>query len=285
MSLRIPGWVPPTLGLASRLAPALTGRFVAQVVLRPRQNPPQPWETAPLAEQEVAPRSVTLANGQAGLIWEPAIASAAPWVFAQHGWEGRPTQFRPLGARLAARGFRVLAVEGPGHGRSPGPHASPWLFARGLLAAQAELGAPVAVIGHSMGGSAVPIAVAEGLRTARVVTLGSPAAVSEITDRFVRAAGLGGGAQRELRRLLDAHAGRPIRELDPEVLARQPAVAALPALVVHCVDDPIVAHAQAIRLRAAWAGSRALDTRGLGHRDLLRDPETVAAVADFIAAG
>ena len=85
--------------------------------------------------------------------------------------------------------------------------------------------------------------------------------------------------------LLDAHAGRPVRELDPEILATHPEVAALPALVVHCADDPIVAHEQAQRLRRAWPDARGLDTRGLGHRDILRDPATVDAVADFIAGG
>jgi len=282
VSLRIPRWVPPTLGFASRIAPGWTGRFVAQVVLRPRQNPPQPWEIAPLESGEPTAEPLTQPNGQAAPAWAPPGESVAPWVFAQHGWEGRPTQFRPLAAALTARGFRLLAVEGPGHGRSPGRHASPWLFAQGLLAAQAAFGSPAAVIGHSMGGSAVPIAIAEGLEAGRVVTLGSPAAVSEITDRFVEAAGLGPDAQHRLRRLLDAHAGRPVRELDPEILARHPAVAALPALVVHCVDDPIVAHGQAVRLRAAWQGARGLDTRGLGHRDILRHRETVDAVADFI---
>ena len=286
MSLRIPRWVPVALGIASRMAPAATGRFVAQVVLRPRQNPPQPWETAPLQPHESPPELLTLRNGQAALAWPAAPTSAdAPWVFAQHGWEGRPTQFRPLAAALGLRGFRLLAVEGPGHGRSPGRHASPWLFAQGLVAAAEEYGPPAGVIGHSMGGSAIPIALAGGMRAGRVVTLGSPAAVSEITERFVRAAGLGEGAQRQLRRLLDAHAGRPVRELDPEVLAAHPAVAPLPVLVVHCVDDPVVAHTQAVRLRQAWRGAKGLDTRGLGHRDLLRDPQTVDAVADFIAGG
>lgn len=285
MSINVPKWVPPTLGFASRMAPATTARLVGQLVLRPRQNRPQAWETAPLAAAEAAPRELTLANGLAALCWEPASVAGAPWVFAQHGWEGRPTQFRPLASELTARGFRVLAIEGPGHGRSPGRQASPWLFAQALLAAQAEFGEPAAVVGHSLGGGAVPIALAHGLRARRVATLGAPAAMSEITEAFLVAVGLGSAAKRELRRLMDAHAGRPMRELDPEVLVASPAMSPAAALLVHCVDDAVVAPEQARRLAQAWPGAVLLETRGLGHRNVLRDPATVRAVADFFAGG
>ena len=43
-----------------------------------------------------------------------------------------------------------------------------------------------------------------------------------------------------------------MRELDPEVLAALAPVAQVPALIVHCVDDVIVAPDQGRRLAAAW---------------------------------
>jgi pimeloyl-ACP methyl ester carboxylesterase len=284
MTIKVPGWVPPTLGLVSRVAPKAVARVVGHRVLRPRQNLPQAWEIEPLRGDEPSARELTLANGLAALCWEPLAATRAPWVFAQHGWEGRPTQFRPLAGALVAQGYRVLAIEGPGHGRSPGKQASPWLFAQALLAAQAEFGAPDAVVGHSLGGGAVPIALAHGLRARRVATLGAPAAMSEITENFLKAVGVGGAARSELRRLMDEHGGRPMRELDPEVLAALAPVAQVRALIVHCVDDVIVAPDQGRRLAAAWPAATLRETRGLGHRNLLRDPATVAAVVAFFQA-
>jgi pimeloyl-ACP methyl ester carboxylesterase len=122
------------------------------------------------------------------------------------------------------------------------------------------------------------------LRARRVATLGAPAAVSEITENFLKALGVGSAARRELRRLLDEHGGRPMRELDPEVLVAAAPVAQLPGLVVHCVDDVIVMPDQGRRLAAAWPAATLLETRGLGHRNLLRDPATLAAVAAFFQA-
>jgi hypothetical protein len=56
MSIKVPGWVPPTLGLVSRVAPRAVARLVGQRVLRPRQNAPQGWEIEPLRVGEPAAR-------------------------------------------------------------------------------------------------------------------------------------------------------------------------------------------------------------------------------------
>ena len=83
---------------------------------------------------------------------------------------------------------------------------------------------------------------------------------------------------------MDEHGGRPMRELDPEVLVALAPVAQVPALIVHCVDDVIVAPDQGRRLAAAWPAATLRETQGLGHRNLLRDPATLAAVVAFFQA-
>lgn len=280
--MALPGWVPRVFGVASRLAPTATGRLAAFAMLTPRQNPPQPWEVGPLLAGEMAPAPCRLANGLAALRWTAPGAADGPWVFAHHGWEGRPTQFRPLAGALLARGFRVLAVEGPGHGRSPGRKASPWLFAQALLAAQADYGAPAAVIGHSMGGCAVPLALSRGLRAGRAVTLGAPAAMSEIVGSFAGTLRLTPRSRQELQRQLDRHGGQPMQELDPERLVGGLAV---PGLVVHCRDDSIIHFTHAERLAAAWPGAQTCWVAGLGHRNVLCAPLVVNQVANFIQGG
>jgi hypothetical protein len=46
----------------------------------------------------------------------------------------------------------------------------------------------------------------------------------------------------------------------------------------------IVAPDQGRRLAAAWPAATLRETRGLGHRNLLRDPATLEAVAAFFQA-
>jgi pimeloyl-ACP methyl ester carboxylesterase len=55
------------------------------------------------------------------------------------------------------------------------------------------------------------------------------------------------------------------------------------ALVVHDAGDRDVAPASGLALARAWPGARFLRTEGLGHRAILRDPQVVADVVDFIA--
>jgi hypothetical protein len=58
-----------------------------------------------------------------------------------------------------------------------------------------------------------------------------------------------------------------------------------PMLVVHDRDDREVPFADGAAIAAVWPGARFLETSGLGHRRVLRDPAVVEAVVDFVAAG
>ena len=273
MSTPFPRWLPPLLGATGRVAPRFAARLAAELLCRPRgRNPPQAWELEPTL---LASQPIRLAGGLHGLAW----GEAGPVVLAQHGWRGRPTQFGRIAAALVPRGYRVVALDAPGHGVSTGLRASTRILADTLHAAAAELGAVRAVIGHSFGGAAAGIAVSEGLVTTRVVLIASPTQVSAMLARMGRDLGLPAAARRELAAWLDRHAGRPIAELDLVQLGAQLGGT---ALIVHDEDDEIIPVAEARLLESAWPAAAKLYTRGLGHRELLAAPEVVAAIRDFV---
>ena len=56
-----------------------------------------------------------------------------------------------------------------------------------------------------------------------------------------------------------------------------------PLLVVHDRDDREVPWQDGAAIAAAWPGARRVDTVGLGHQRILRDPAVVQAVAEFVA--
>lgn len=270
--------IPPVLlragfGLYGRLAPRQAAHTAAGLLTRPRgRNPPQPWEhepTHPLAEQRVLPGDLH------ALQW----GSAGPLVLGLHGWRGRPTQFGRLAEALVAAGYRVVVLDAPGHGRSRGLAATPRLLGEALVEAGAALGEVHALIGHSLGGAAAPIALELGLRVRRLVMIGSPARPSRLIARYADQLGLPLPARCRLDEWFDAHAGRPAALLDPVALA--PHVEAS-VMVVHDEDDEIIPVADARLLEAAWPPAQMLYTRGLGHRNVLSDPEVVAAVRNFI---
>ncbi|MBV2353124.1 alpha/beta hydrolase [Streptomyces sp. J2-1] len=73
------------------------------------------------------------------------------------GYTGSKEDFNPLHAPLAARGYRTVAVDGRGQFESAGPtdDETPYAqdeLARDVLAQAAAVGAPVHLLGHSLGG-------------------------------------------------------------------------------------------------------------------------------------
>lgn len=74
-----------------------------------------------------------------------------------HGMSASSRVFHRLGPALADRGFRVVAPDLPGHGRSaPDPHASIESFADAVLASVPAR--PQLAVGHSMGGMVLAVA-------------------------------------------------------------------------------------------------------------------------------
>ncbi|GAB7034155.1 alpha/beta hydrolase [Streptomyces sp. NPDC021749] len=83
-----------------------------------------------------------------------------------HGMMSDHRTWHRVGPALAERGYRVLAVDLRGHGRSPRGEYGAELFAEDLV--ETLPAAPEVVIGHSLGGLALSLAV-ERLRPRRAV--------------------------------------------------------------------------------------------------------------------
>jgi pimeloyl-ACP methyl ester carboxylesterase len=257
--------------LLGDLAPKLTAQLARRMLMTPHVSRPRDWELATLAQAE----PITFRFGLAGLRW----GNEGPIVLLVHGWEGRPTQFARLVAPLRAAGRQVIAIEAPAHGRSPGHESHVFAFTEALLEAGAELRGVEAVVGHSMGGSAALLALAQGLRAERAVVLGAPASLTRVLDRFAHMLALPPEARVEFLRLVDEHVGVPAATLDVEQLG---AHLALPGLVVHDRDDESVPFTEAEALARSWRGAQLVATQGLGHRKVLGDAGIVARVAEFL---
>lgn len=202
-------------------------------------------------------------------------------VFLVHGWAGSGAQFFELARRLAEDGHRVIVLDLPGHGRSPGWRSSLPRWGEALADAVAALAptGPVAVVAHSFGAAATTLALARGLRADRVVLLAPvaepvtyfrgwilpilrrPDALDEVQARVERWLGISFAA---------VAAPHLARGLDH------------PALIVHDRDDRETPLAGAEAIADAWSGSRLLVTNGLGHVRLLEHPDTMGTVRAFV---
>jgi pimeloyl-ACP methyl ester carboxylesterase len=204
-----------------------------------------------------------------------------PTVVLLHGWGGRAAHLASFVAPLTRRGFSVVALDAPGHGASARGRSSAPDFARALRAVSAPSGVH-AVVGHSLGAAAVALALRDGLRASRVVFLAPPAYPPGWFEVFERRLGL----RPEVASRVRARSERRLRLAWPEL--HVPSLAAAfhqPLLVLHDRHDPDVPLADGRAIAAAWRGARLVETEGLGHNALLRDPAAVSQVVEFLAEG
>jgi pimeloyl-ACP methyl ester carboxylesterase len=269
--LRPPAWLRTTFRALERVAPKGGGVLAASLFTTPRRHRTPDWER----ELRASARARRIGDLHA---WEWGPRNQPPVVLL-HGWEGRGTQLGKLGEPLIAAGHRVLALDGPAHGRSAGKRAHPIAFAEALLAAQRDVGRFHAVVAHSMGGASTAVALHRGLRAGRVALLGAPAALPEVLTRFVHAVGIEPRVARHLRdRLAEITQAHP-DEVDVRTVGPRMKV---PALVVHDRHDLEVPVADARVFVDHWPHATYLEVDAGGHRRMLKSPDVIAAVAAFV---
>lgn len=189
-------------------------------------------------------------------------------VVLLHGWESAAAQLLPLGLRLQEAGAEVFLIDAPAHGQSPGAQANPVVFAEALRSVQQAIGPIDTVIGHSMGGGALLIALHDGLQAARAITIAAPANIEAVLRRFAKHLGLAGRAETAFLADVERHVGRTFAQVSARCLA--PAIRQ-PVLIVHDRDDREIPAAEATELASLLPAGRLLLTERLGHRRILCD--------------
>lgn len=256
------------------VAPGVAARWAESIFCRPPRQEARPAEEAFLATG----RPLTLRRSGTQLsAWE---WGNGPLVVLAHGWGSRAGRWATLAPLLVGEGFRVVTYDAPAHGRSPGRMASLPEFADALLAVVAEVGPAHGVVGHSLGGAAIAVALSRGLAAGRAVLISAPSNPEVFADRFASVLGMPPRVRRTMQSNLERRLGVEWRHLHLPTIA---AGLAAPALIIQDADDPDVGVADASAIHAAWPGAELMVTSGLGHRAVIRDPGIMRRTVEFIS--
>lgn len=257
------------------VAPELAARWARRLFFTPgrrkaQQNEQRVLHEAARFELAVGQRTVR------GYAW----GRGRP-VLLVHGWGGYSAQFAELVPALLARGHRVLALDFPAHGSSAGGTSNVFEFRAALLELGRREGAFHAIVGHSLGAMAVALAVRSGLAVDRAVLVAPMTSFTFAVDAFSRELGL---SPRLKTRATKSIVERFVDEDVELELVRSAGDMRLPLLVIHDEDDRRVPTQLGRDLAAAWPRARYAETRGLGHKRILSDPEIVQQIAEFVTA-
>ncbi|HET7930674.1 MAG TPA: alpha/beta fold hydrolase, partial [Rhodanobacteraceae bacterium] len=110
-------------------------------------------------------------NGVRVAVYQWGDPEKQPRVLLAHGWSSYALRFLPWVRALCAAGYAVIAFDQPGHGRSDGGRCTLACFARTLRAVGERHGPFDAIVGHSMGGAAAMLALADGIAAQRAVLI------------------------------------------------------------------------------------------------------------------
>lgn len=258
------------------VAPGVAGRWAESIFCRPPRNEPRPLEEAFLA---TGTRHTVQSEKQDIAVW---VWSDGPVVVLAHGWGSRAGRFSTLAQALVASGFRVVLFDAPAHGASMGRLASLPQFSLALRVVGDAMGPVHGLVGHSLGGAAVSLAMRNGLQARRAVLLSPPADVVLFSRAFAKHLRIPPRAHNAMRQNLESRLQFRWEELHVPTLVRRMTA---PALIIHDRNDPDVPYSHGEEIAAAWPGAELLSTSGLGHRAVLRDPEVIQRTVAFLSAG
>lgn len=262
--------------VGARLWPARTVEAAARLFCTPFSSSRQRALSAPdtgAAEERITVDSLDLAVYRWG---DPATT---PYILFSHGWSSHGTRIAPWVTPLREAGYAVVAFDQAGHGKSGGDRTTLPDFACHLMAVARRYGPATAVIGHSLGGAATAIALANGMQAQRAVLIAPAADGLAAMERFCRLLWLDAPFARRMAALFERRTRVSVDDLQAH---RYVAAIGRPALIVHDLEDREVPWHEGERYARLWPGARMISTRGCGHNRIADDPGVIAATLRFL---
>ncbi len=233
----------------------------------------------PLRKVTRQPRSESLLGHVESRGRSVAVRSVGrgPVVVLVHGWQGHMGQFDEMRARLVEAGYRVVGVDMPAHGESEGRNTNIVEFSDVLLSLGKLLGPIVAVVAHSLGGPALTLALRRGLEVGGALMIAPLISFDFALDEFSRKLQLGKRSRELAARATEKRVG--IRRADLDLMRSVRPHERLE--LIHDRDDPRTRYEDTVRLAQHW-NCNLVETQGLGHSRILRDPEVLRRVVRFV---
>jgi pimeloyl-ACP methyl ester carboxylesterase len=269
------GFLRRALKVTERVSPALAAEFARALFFKPMPPRVRAEERAVLATGEKFPLSV---EGRRVAAWS---WGQGPAVLLCHGWGGYAGHMTALVQPLVSSGFRVIALDMPGHGRSQGQLSNVVDFARTVRAAADAAGGLAGVVAHSLGAAGVVLACADGLSVPRLVFFAPPLDFHGFWVRFREMLDVSPALWERMRASSERRLGRTFDQTFPKTHA-----ARLQAelLVFHDEGDREIPPDQGEALAQLWRGATFVRTQGLGHLRILKDPGLASRAAAFLAS-
>jgi len=276
--LLVPGYILTISELLTKLSPFLASRFAAKLFLTPFRY------KLPEREKEMDRNSIQQKVNVPGIDQEIVTYSygnSKKKILLVHGWSGRGTQLTRIAGELKHMGFQTISFDAPGHGKAAGKMSMMPYFIEAIKYLDQKHGPFEGIVAHSLGGMSSLRAIKDGLKTKKLVLIGTANNVTEITRNFAANMKMNDKVAEKMKAYLDHKFDQDLDTLSGAVSARD---VKTPTLIIHDEEDVDVQVHSAYEIDAVLENSELMITRKLGHRRILGDPEVINKITGFIAA-
>jgi pimeloyl-ACP methyl ester carboxylesterase len=216
-----------------------------------------------------------------GRVWLPAEPPTKK-VLITHGFESSSQAFEDYIAVLLEKGYEVLAFDAPAHGRSGGRRVTIPKYVGVLRVIEQNYGPFNAYIGHSLGGLALALFLETSSHNenTRLVLIAPAVETATALQTFARVLHLEPTLVKDIDDYIQETSGQHVawyslRRAVHNIHAR--------ILYLQDEDDKITPVRDARNIeRDGHPAIRFVFTKGLGHRRICKDPESIARILRFL---
>lgn len=265
--------------VSSRVTPFIAIRVAEKLFTTPFHSKRRDIEHEMLesAERFIIP----MGNNQrlAGYRWGK---KTDPVILLVHGWTATATCFVNFIDPLLERGYQVISYDAIAHGETSGVSVSLTEWADTVVAVMENIGKVYCIMGHSLGAGAIVIASSLNLKTDKIVLISPVSDISKVTDQFAKTLSIPKNIMEKTHQYAwkkyYTSASKFGNNWD-EVFDSEFKV---PSLIIHDINDKEIDISNARKLAKQWSWAEFVETKRLGHRRILLNPDVITRALNFI---
>ncbi len=199
-------------------------------------------------------------------------------LFLIHGWESNSARWKKALPNILKSGYTVIAIDAPAHGLSSGRDFNAHKYSQ-YIHHLAKLYRPKILIGHSIGGKACLHyqSLHQNKEIEKIVVLGAPSDFKAIFENYISLLSLNSKVNKGLVNYYLENFNLSNKEIEGQLFSNDYHPK---GLIIHDVEDTVVAFAEAKKNAKAWKQATFIETKGLGHS--LNDEELFEKISAFI---
>ncbi|EGR0087125.1 alpha/beta hydrolase [Vibrio vulnificus] len=260
-----------TTRLHHTLAPSHAKRTARKLLLTPART-----QSKNLPPQGLRKGQVDTAHGT---LTTYVLGEGPVWVLT-HGWSGTASQFFPLMAHIASRGFTALAYDHPAHGESSGDVGHIPAFVEGLDAVLDSLDEVAGLVGHSMGTASALECRHQKLEDKPMLLIAPVLNYVENLFSSIERSGYSMTLFRAVVSEVEEQFNYPIQSVDPY---RRLAQRRVQTLIVHDEQDKFTSHAVSASAAQEMENVELISTQGQGHGRVMKCQQVLDSFDRLIA--